>query len=447
MPLNHLFNREDIFPSYFANRFQDFLSAAHTGLRLSLKSATVVEVVPDSALGIAAVSIEGRWRWVEEAVERNHPGGAKGTYVVWAVATDEDIDNSPDPFTDHTDYAFELRITSGAEPEGAGIEIVQKIGEIDWSGAEIEAIRQTYGTTTGAMLGDDALPSKADSDLEWKRQPGGGYLLQLKANAVGASELADNAVDTNAIVELAVTTAKIAALAITEGKLAANSVAQSKIIDLAVTTSKIAALAVTEEKLAGESVSTAKIKALAVTAAKLAAEAVETGKIKNLAVTAAKLAEAAVTESKIADAAVSSRKTKLTAAQVDASGDLNIRETSGIIPGTEEDITVAVSSLIVVTAVFDFIVVDTHAPHDIGSCVGSLQVDGVKGTKRARLVADLAADTTQVRGTVSLTEVRALSAGEHTLRLHAEGNASGNSVDEMRADSDGTCYSYLVTAA
>lgn len=192
MPENHHFNREDVFPSYFVAAFQNFLSAARTDLRLSKKTSSVIQIVPDTELGIAAVAIEGRWRWITEPIERNHPGGAKGTYVVWAVAEDNNVTNVPNPFTDHTNYAFDLRITSGAEPSGAGIAILEKIGEIDWSGIEIEALRQTHGSVTGAMLANDALPATANSDLEWKREPGGGYLLQLKKGVVGSSEVADS---------------------------------------------------------------------------------------------------------------------------------------------------------------------------------------------------------------------------------------------------------------
>lgn len=194
MPQNFPFNREDVWPSWIANRFQDFLSAARTDLRISKVDATKIAVIPDPALGIAAVAIDGRWRFITAEVQRQHPGGAKGTWTVWAVATDNDIDNEPDPFTDHTDYAFALRITNGENPSGAGVEVFEKIGEIDWSGTEIEAIRQTHNAVTGAMLANDALPSKSESDVEWVRQPGGGYLLQLKADSVGSNEIAAGAV-------------------------------------------------------------------------------------------------------------------------------------------------------------------------------------------------------------------------------------------------------------
>lgn len=302
------FPREGIFPSWFANRIQDFLSAAHTDLRVTLKDADTIQVVPDPELGIAAIALQGRWRFNTATVQRDHPGGAKGTYIVWAVGEDNDIDDTPKPHTDHTDYAFDLRITSGANPSGSGVTIFEKIAELDWSGTEIEALRQTHGSVTGPMLADNALPDTASSDVEWKREPGGGYLLQLKANVVGANELADNSVDTAALQNLAIVTAKVAALAITEALVAVDAISTAKIVALAVTSAKVAVEAITEEKLAAESVSTAKIKLLAVTSAILAAESVTTAKVGALAITEAKIAAEAVSTAKLANLAVTAAK-------------------------------------------------------------------------------------------------------------------------------------------
>lgn len=189
MPQNWPFKRNDVFPSFFANRIQDFLSAAETNLRITRKNATTIEIVPDAELGIAAVALEGRWRFIEETISRAHPGGVKGTYFIWAVALDSDVDNTPDPFTDHTVYAFDLRITSGVNPSGEGVEVFEKIGEIDWSGAAIEAIRQTHGSVTGPMIAPGALSN--EGDLSWKQEPNGAWVPDLKAKVVTTTEVAD----------------------------------------------------------------------------------------------------------------------------------------------------------------------------------------------------------------------------------------------------------------
>lgn len=207
LPQYYPLPRETVFPSFFPNRLQDFLSGVITNVKLSRKNGTTVQVVPDTELGVAAVNIQGQWRFNEVAIERAHPGGAKGTYVVWAVATKTSINNTPDPYTDHTVYAFDLRITSGANPTGEGVEIFEKIGEIDWSGAAIEAIRQTHGSISGAQIDGEALDG--GGDIEWVRQPGGGLQAQLKKDAVGANEIAEGGVGTVEIADASVTSRKI----------------------------------------------------------------------------------------------------------------------------------------------------------------------------------------------------------------------------------------------
>jgi hypothetical protein len=477
VPLDHEFDREDVFPSWFPNRLQDFLSAARTDLRLSLKSSTVVQIIPDEALGIAAVAIDGRWRFITKTIERVHPGGAKGTYVIWAIATDNDVDNTPDPFTDHTDYAFQLRITSGAKPTGEGVEVVEKIGEIDWSGTEIEALRQTHSAVTGPMLADGALSSEAPSDITWTRAANGGLIAGFKANSVGATELADEAVDTNALIALAVTTAKIAAEAITEAKLATGSVVAAKIAALAVETAKIAAKAVTEGKLGDEAVNTGQIKALAVTSAKLAAEAVTgekvgalaiteaklaaeavstakianlavteaklanegvaTGKIKNLAVTAAKLAEAAVEEAKIADGAVTSRKAKLTSGLAKMTADKKPGEAYEDVEGASATFTLAVKSFVIVEAVWDMEATPT------GEMIGTMRFDAADNAATALLKCKGEAAVDGERATVPQVYREELAAGEHTIKMRVKKvGISGVSLYAA-----GTRFTYFVHAA
>jgi hypothetical protein len=192
--LLHEFKREERLPSYFANRLQDFLSGARTDLRLAFKSNTEVVVTPAEPYGIAAIDLQGLWRFRTTPVSRAHPGGEEGTYVIWAVGTKQKVSEVPKSFTDETDYKFDLRITDGSEPEGAGVEVFEEIGEIDWDGAKIIALRQTYNVVTGAMIQDGALSSEAASDVEWTRAANGGLLANLKANSVTATEIMNGTV-------------------------------------------------------------------------------------------------------------------------------------------------------------------------------------------------------------------------------------------------------------
>jgi hypothetical protein len=189
MSVLHEFKREERLPSYFVNRIQDFLSAAHTDLRVTLKSPTEVEVVPVEPYGIAAIDLEGRWRFRTTAVSRVHPGGAAGTYIVWAVGTDQNVTESPKPFTDETDYDFDLRITSGADPSGAGVEVFEKVAELDWNGAAITTLRQVYNAVTGPMIADGALGT--GTDIEWKREANGSWVPSVKAKAITTAKIAD----------------------------------------------------------------------------------------------------------------------------------------------------------------------------------------------------------------------------------------------------------------
>jgi hypothetical protein len=189
--LNWLFARKDVFPSWWANAIQQALTSVNT-LQISRKSATVIQVVPHPLLGVAGVIIDGKWRMNEATVERT-VSGAKGTYSVWAVAKKNEVDNSPAVFTDHTVYTWDLRVTSGAAPTGEGIDITQKIGEVDWSGSAIETIRQTYGSVSGAQIETGALSSESGSDIAWTRDAGGGLLAQYKPGSVGLADLAASA--------------------------------------------------------------------------------------------------------------------------------------------------------------------------------------------------------------------------------------------------------------
>lgn len=248
MTVLHEFKREERLPSYFVNRIQDFLSAAHTDLRVTLKSPTEIEVVPVEPYGIAAIDLEGRWRFRTTAVSRAHPGGASGTYIVWAVGTDQDVTESPKPFTDETNYDFDLRITSGADPSGAGVEVFEKIAELDWSGAAITALRQLHNAVTGPMIADGALA--AGTDVEWKREANGSWVPSVKPKAITGGKIADAlkpsagaSAGTEALRALGTTGSTAAAgndaRLSNERVPSANSVTEAKIADAAVTSRKM----------------------------------------------------------------------------------------------------------------------------------------------------------------------------------------------------------------
>jgi hypothetical protein len=208
MPEHHLFDRDDVFPSWFANAIQNVISGLKTDLRLDLNSATAVEVDPQEPAGLAAAIIQGRWRFNTAIETRSHPGGAAGTYDVWAVATDNVITNTPDPHTDETDYGFTLRITpTGVDPSGTGVEIFEKIGEVTWNGSAITALEQLPGRIYGAQIDESAFT--VDTPIRRTRQADGSYLLDIADNTIPGAKLADLGVSTGKLANLAVTAAKL----------------------------------------------------------------------------------------------------------------------------------------------------------------------------------------------------------------------------------------------
>lgn len=96
----------------------------------------------------ATISINGKWRWNEATVSRAHPGGASGTYLIFAVAAANVIVNTPQPFTDNTNYAFELRIVANGTtpPIVAGtLDVFRRVGSLQWDGTKITSFTQEVG--------------------------------------------------------------------------------------------------------------------------------------------------------------------------------------------------------------------------------------------------------------------------------------------------------------
>lgn len=141
----NVFNRNDIFPSWWANSVQKYLSVLAANFQLVKQDATHV-MVPAGAGDLAAVvGIQGRWRWSEANVTRAHPGGSSGTYDIFAVAANNKISSTPAPGTDETVYTFELRVLKAGETPTIApgtLDIYRKIGSCVWNGTEITRVDQ-----------------------------------------------------------------------------------------------------------------------------------------------------------------------------------------------------------------------------------------------------------------------------------------------------------------
>lgn len=193
MALENDFARDAVFPSWFANRVQDFVSALKPELILAPMTPDPVTahilgitVSPAGPAALAAVNIAGRWRFNTVPVNRAHPGGAAGNYSIWAVAADNDIDNTPQPHTDHTVYTFDVRITDGSDP--TGFDIFEEIGTLHWTGASIDNLLMLVGQVNPSQLPDGTIASLG-SDVQQVGRFLGGIVLGIKDDVVDRDKI------------------------------------------------------------------------------------------------------------------------------------------------------------------------------------------------------------------------------------------------------------------
>lgn len=212
---HHAFIRDEILPSWWANAIQVPLSALAPNFHVRRLNATTLRVPAGAGSAVAAISIEGLWRWSEANVDVSHPGGAAGLYRVFATAVENDIVSTPDPNTDLTDYSFGLSIRpDGSTPNivAGVVDVFTEVATVQWDGSAITAIAQSRNSVAAAQLEDELV--SGSGAVVATRQPGGGFLLSLAADSIGATELAPGAV-TNTEVN--------ASAAIAESKLALAS--------------------------------------------------------------------------------------------------------------------------------------------------------------------------------------------------------------------------------
>lgn len=187
MTVHREYARDEVYPSYWVNLIQEVLSGAVTDFELRIKSgdATKVELAPAGPGGIAALVIEGKWRFVSSTIERTHPGGSSGTYSIWAVAADDDVVSTPLPNTDNTVYPFELRITTGSAPGTHARE--EQIGTCVWNSAAgvITSVQKSFGRVYESSIAGtlaDRLASPGDiKPGAWAAAPTGWLLCDGSA--------------------------------------------------------------------------------------------------------------------------------------------------------------------------------------------------------------------------------------------------------------------------
>lgn len=168
-----IFAREQVFPSWFANAIQKFLSASSPQFALTRQDATHVQCVAGAAQEAQLISVAGKWRWIEATINRAHPGGAAGTYDIYVGAANNKVTGGG---VDETNRAFVLRIVeAGKTPaiEAGIVDIFRKVGSCIWSGTEITSIAQTVGAVeTLAKPGDLRFTHRTVLDPGWVKAEG-----------------------------------------------------------------------------------------------------------------------------------------------------------------------------------------------------------------------------------------------------------------------------------
>lgn len=143
MQQEHLFVRDEVYPSWFVNALQNLLSVAAFQFRVSQQDATHLQVVASANEGAAVIAIAGLWRWNEATVTVAHPGGAPGNYPVFVTAINDNIVATPAPYTDDTNRSFGLSIVApGATPPivPGTVDQFRLVATAVWDGAAITSL-------------------------------------------------------------------------------------------------------------------------------------------------------------------------------------------------------------------------------------------------------------------------------------------------------------------
>jgi hypothetical protein len=163
MAKHHQFARNDVFPSWWPNAIAEQVGVLVENFELRKATDTTIEVPAAASDDLVVVGIDGKWRFRSTTVSRAHPGGASGVYPIFVVAAENVIVGTPLPFTDNTNYAFDLRIEApGGTPAivPGTVDFFRKVGEAVWDGTKITRVRQLVGQVSTRPV--DAAARRAD---------------------------------------------------------------------------------------------------------------------------------------------------------------------------------------------------------------------------------------------------------------------------------------------
>jgi hypothetical protein len=141
----------DTLPESWTDALQEFISTYSSDFLIEKTSPTNIQIVAASgngqvALGISRDGNQGFWRYRGSTVTAAHPGGAAGSYDIYAVTGPNVFSDTPTPDSDTTDYNFTLEIrATGSTPTPPTNGGYRKLGTLTWDGSQITDIRQQVG--------------------------------------------------------------------------------------------------------------------------------------------------------------------------------------------------------------------------------------------------------------------------------------------------------------
>lgn len=139
------------------------LSGLAVNFEVTAVNSTTIQVVAGTNERQVSLAIEGQYRYITATIQRAHPGGAAGSYDLYATALANDL-TSGEPAGD--DYSFALAIVPGGTVP-SGVAIYRLMRRILWNGAGITNVvgLKAEGVNTVSSLGDDVLSAFVTGDV------------------------------------------------------------------------------------------------------------------------------------------------------------------------------------------------------------------------------------------------------------------------------------------
>lgn len=177
-------NHGEVLIEPYLDALGEFLGAAAPSFSMTLSNATTVSVAAGTGDDQVGVAIKGKWRYRSTSTTAAHPGGAAGTYDVFVTGSDNAFVLGGTT-VDNTVYNFGVEIkASGATPSTA---IYRKIGEVDWDGAAITAIRTLAGSRRDDAAIQPTAPIAAVTPLRVRGAASQSAALGIFQNSAGAA--------------------------------------------------------------------------------------------------------------------------------------------------------------------------------------------------------------------------------------------------------------------